>query len=60
MGLSGLKEQKAFEKSIWEKVKRGGGESYFISAFRQIPSPHFPQSTIIYFPLAPFVARANK
>jgi len=27
MGLGGLKEQKAFEKSIWEKVKRGGGES---------------------------------
>lgn len=27
MGLSTLKEQKAFEKSIWEKVKRGGGES---------------------------------
>ena len=29
MGLGGLKEQKAFEKSIWEKVKRGGGESFF-------------------------------
>jgi len=28
MGLGGLKEQKAFEKSIWEKVKRGGGESF--------------------------------
>jgi hypothetical protein len=41
MGLSGLKEQKAFEKSIWEKVKRGGGESHFISAARQIPSPYF-------------------
>ena len=27
MGLGGLKEQKAFEKSIWEKVKSGGGES---------------------------------
>lgn len=27
MGLGGLKEQKAFEKSIWEKVKRGGGTS---------------------------------
>lgn len=26
MGLSTLKEQKSFEKSIWEKVKRGGGE----------------------------------
>jgi hypothetical protein len=41
MGLSGLKEQKAFEKSIWEKVKRGGGECHFISAARQIPSPYF-------------------
>lgn len=28
MGLAGLKEQKAFEKSIWEKVKRGGGKFY--------------------------------
>lgn len=27
MGLSTLKEQKAFEKGIWEKVKRGGGKS---------------------------------
>ena len=25
-GLSTLKEQKAFEKSVWEKVRRGGGE----------------------------------
>ncbi len=25
-GLSTLKEQKAFEKSVWEKTKRGGGE----------------------------------
>lgn len=30
MGLSTLKEQKAFEKSIWEKVKRGGGEFRFL------------------------------
>jgi hypothetical protein len=32
MGLSTLKEQKAFEKSIWEKVKRGGGRSLFLSS----------------------------
>jgi hypothetical protein len=25
-GLKSLKEQKAFEKSIWEKTRRGGGE----------------------------------
>ncbi|WVN86551.1 uncharacterized protein L203_101718 [Cryptococcus depauperatus CBS 7841] len=25
-GLTTLKEQKAFEKSIWDKVRRGGGE----------------------------------
>lgn len=37
MGLGGLKEQKAFEKSIWEKVKRGGGES---PAIIQTLSPH--------------------
>lgn len=30
MGLSTLKEQKAFEKGIWEKVKRGGGRSFFL------------------------------
>jgi hypothetical protein len=30
MGLSTLKEQKAFEKGIWEKVKRGGGGSFFL------------------------------
>jgi hypothetical protein len=69
MGLSGLKEQKAFEKSIWEKVKRGGGESHFISAFRQsaarqIPSPYFTcnrmkDSTLIE-PLCYLRSRANK
>lgn len=26
-GLATLKEQKAFEKSVFEKVRRGGGES---------------------------------
>jgi hypothetical protein len=48
MGLGGLKEQKAFEKSIWEKVKRGGGESHFISAARQIPSPHFTRLSLLF------------
>jgi hypothetical protein len=33
MGLGGLKEQKAFEKSIWEKVKRGGGECFLLLAW---------------------------
>ena len=34
-GLSNLKEQKTFEKSVWEKVRRGGGECYvcLLSAF---------------------------
>ena len=36
MGLSGLKEQKAFEKSIWEKVKRGGGESCLVLSFSSL------------------------
>jgi hypothetical protein len=48
MGLAGLKEQKAFEKSIWEKVKRGGGESKFISAARQIPSPDFTHLSLLF------------
>lgn len=26
-GLSSLKDQKAFEKGLWEKIRRGGGES---------------------------------
>jgi len=33
-GLSNLKEQKTFEKSVWEKVRRGGGECW-----RDAPSP---------------------
>lgn len=28
-GLTTLKEQRAFEKSVFEKTKRGGGESGF-------------------------------
>jgi hypothetical protein len=33
MGLGGLKEQKAFEKCIWEKVKRGGGECLYLACW---------------------------
>jgi len=43
MGLGGLKEQKAFEKSIWEKVKRGGGES---PAIIQVLSPHSTHTSL--------------
>lgn len=28
-GLAGLKEQKGFEKGVWEKVRRGGGGFFF-------------------------------
>jgi hypothetical protein len=48
MGLSGLKEQKAFEKSIWEKVKRGGGESLFF----HLPLGIYPSNSQFQFILA--------
>jgi hypothetical protein len=28
-GLTTVKEQKAFEKGLWEKIRRGGGEFQF-------------------------------
>lgn len=37
-GLQTLKEQRAFEKSIWEKTRRGAGESCvlgFMSVLRR-------------------------
>lgn len=37
-GLSSLKDQKAFEKGLWEKIRRGGGESS-PSSFTYPPSP---------------------
>lgn len=50
MGLGSLKEQKAFEKSIWEKVKRGGGSSFprpvlFRTTSDQIVSIHLLKAT---------------
>jgi hypothetical protein len=48
MGLSGLKEQKAFEKSIWEKVKRGGGESLSYD----LPLGIYPSNSQFQFILA--------
>jgi hypothetical protein len=33
-GLTTLKEQKAFEKGVWEKVRRGGGASSTLLIFQ--------------------------
>jgi hypothetical protein len=43
-----LKEQKAFEKGLWQKTKKAGGARPFpISGLPSAPSPAFEKSTAV-------------